>query len=589
MSKNRLLGSIVSEQSQNVSFDNGTLYIDASNNRIGIGTTTPTSNLSVSGTLNVSSTITQGGALGHYAVNIKGAGSIGDSSVYLHLTTLDTGTTNADGAAVGLGIGSSPVMYITNYENAAMAFSTNSSEKMRIASDGNVGIGTSSPVASNKLTIDNGSNSYGLVIQNTGGNDVGFKLAPNGTTQFYFTSNTNGNASMESNGATIFRANNAERARITSTGNMGIGTSSPISKLSIASASDTSDLGTTGLTIGGATTLTSGNVLMLNFTPIGADSNRARAGIGCEVGADWGKGNLTFYTKNLSGAGAMSTSDERMRITSDGYVGIGTTSPLQKVQIVAPSSSGSISTALAFSQGGSGSGTGTSLWLGYGAEDTKSVAISGFYDGAGVTMGFYTASTAASTAFTERMRITNAGAVCIGHTSAAGGANVPSLTVKSSSAADQCVNLWNSGTSGTRWYMYFGTGSTFTATGSITTDGSTTSYTTTSDYRLKENIQPMTNALSRIMSLKPCTYQWKSNGDYAEGFIAHELAEVCPQAVTGIKDDVKIIETVDEQGNTVQQEVPVYQGVDSSFLIACLVSAIQELKTEFDLYKQNHA
>jgi len=115
---------------------------------------------------------------------------------------------------------------------------------------------------------------------------------------------------------------------ISSAGNVGIGTTSPISTLSVGVTSDTSSLGSTGLTIGGASTLSSGDVLMLNFTPIGASSARARAGIGCVVGSDWGKGNLTFYTRDATNSTAMSTADERMRITQDGYVLIGTSSPL---------------------------------------------------------------------------------------------------------------------------------------------------------------------------------------------------------------------------------------------------------------------
>ena len=66
---------------------------------------------------------------------------------------------------------------------------------------------------------------------------------------------------------------------------------------------------------------------MLNFTAIGADSARARAGIGCVVGSDWGTGNLTFYTRAAADASAMTTADERMRIDSSGNVGINTISP----------------------------------------------------------------------------------------------------------------------------------------------------------------------------------------------------------------------------------------------------------------------
>ena len=103
--------------------------------------------------------------------------------------------------------------------------------------------------------------------------------------------------------------------------------------------------------------------------------------------------------------------------------------------------------------------------------------------------------------------------------------------------------------------------------GGIFTSGTSTSYNTSSDYRLKENITPITGALDKVSALKPVNYKWKADGSNGEGFIAHELAEVCPDAVTGTKD------AVDEDGK------PVYQGIDTSFLVATLVAAIQEQQT----------
>jgi hypothetical protein len=116
--------------------------------------------------------------------------------------------------------------------------------------------------------------------------------------------------------------------------------------------------------------------------------------------------------------------------------------------------------------------------------------------------------------------------------------------------------------------------------GQISTSGSATSYATSSDYRLKENVQPMQNALARVAALKPCTYKWKVDGSDGQGFIAHELAEVEPGCVTGEKD------AVDAEGN------PKYQGIDTSFLVATLTAAIQEqqaiieqLKADVDALK----
>lgn len=100
--------------------------------------------------------------------------------------------------------------------------------------------------------------------------------------------------------------------------------------------------------------------------------------------------------------------------------------------------------------------------------------------------------------------------------------------------------------------------------GAITVTTSGTAYNTSSDYRLKHDIAPMQGALERVKKLKPVTYKWNADGSDGEGFIAHELAEVCPHAVTGEKD------AVDADGK------PVYQGIDTSFLVATLTAAIQE-------------
>ena len=80
----------------------------------------------------------------------------------------------------------------------------------------------------------------------------------------------------------------------------------------------------------------------------------------------------------------------------------------------------------------------------------------------------------------------------------------------------------------------------------------------------------MTGALAAVSQLKPCTYSWKADGSAGQGFIAHELQAVVPDCVHGEKD------AVDAEGN------PVYQGIDTSFLVATLTAAIQELKAIVD-------
>ena len=108
------------------------------------------------------------------------------------------------------------------------------------------------------------------------------------------------------------------------------------------------------------------------------------------------------------------------------------------------------------------------------------------------------------------------------------------------------------------------------AVGTIFTNGSSTAYNTSSDYRLKNTIAPMTGALAKVALLKPVTYKWNVDNSVGQGFIAHELAEVEPGCVTGEKD------AVDAEGK------PQYQGIDVSFLVATLTAAIQELKAIID-------
>jgi hypothetical protein len=125
------------------------------------------------------------------------------------------------------------------------------------------------------------------------------------------------------------------------------------------------------------------------------------------------------------------------------------------------------------------------------------------------------------------------------------------------------VALWSTAAGSTQQISFFN--SAGNQQGYISTNGTgTTTYATSSDYRLKENIVPMTGALAKIAQLKPVTYKWKEDGSAGQGFVAHELAEIVPQCVDGEKDDVH------------KDGKPKYQGVDTSFLVATLVSAIQE-------------
>lgn len=100
--------------------------------------------------------------------------------------------------------------------------------------------------------------------------------------------------------------------------------------------------------------------------------------------------------------------------------------------------------------------------------------------------------------------------------------------------------------------------------GAISISGSTTTYATSSDYRLKEDFRPIADPAKQLAALKPVNFAWRLDGTRTDGFIAHEVAEVIPVAVTGEKD------AVDADGN------PIYQGIDQAKLVPVLVAALQD-------------
>ena len=133
--------------------------------------------------------------------------------------------------------------------------------------------------------------------------------------------------------------------------------------------------------------------------------------------------------------------------------------------------------------------------------------------------------------------------------------------------------------------------------GSISVTGSSTAYNTSSDYRLKEDIQPMVGASDRLMALNPVNFAWKSDGTRVDGFLAHEAQEVVPESVTGAKDAMRTEEyevtpaVLDDEGNVIEEavmgtrEVPDYQGIDQSKLVPLLTAALQEALTEIESLK----
>jgi hypothetical protein len=348
-----------------------------------------------------------------------------------------------------------------------------------------------------------------------------------------------------------FTEGGVESMRINSSGNLGVGTTNPTQKLQITGSSVSLKLEDTS---GAAYNVTS-------LTASGAAST-----------ISWDADNVVSGSY-LSFVGDGS---EKMRIDSSGNVGIGTSSPSSKLHVVASGTAGS-ATTVAQLYAGSTAG----LLVDVTPQTSGSSAVNLYANTGGdfVTSSILAFDTRNSGTRAERMRIDSSGNLLVGTTTTDPTFNrVNGIQITpSGSIYARANNPWDLGrnvTSGLHISFYTDNGSARVGAGNISSNGSTTTYATSSDYRMKTDVQPMTNALNKVMQLNPVTYKWvnglggtKENG---EGFIAHELQAVVPDCVTGEKDEV------DAEGK------PVYQGIDTSFLVATLTASIQELKAIVD-------
>jgi hypothetical protein len=563
--------------SGNLTVDTNTLFVDAANNRVGMGTSSPARQV-----------------------------TINSSFPILQFTNPTTGTTSNDGLLI---FQSGLDAYFSNQEAGPTIFETNNAERMRIDASGNVGIGTSLP--GNPLTLVYGGGAVGAQIIGNASYAQMQVTAAGANTNSYFTFGANGT------GKGIIQRNSTDVITIDASNNVGIGTSSPSTYGKVVSSGGTFAL----------VTDTPAERRLSFWSTANGNSENGYIQVQND-GLTTNTGEMLFATKNTAG-----TLAERMRITSTGLVGIGTSSPAVKLtsQLASSGISGIASTAaalfensgnsdvviaagtssksrIAFGDSGdwiagridydhsdnsmrfgtAGSGerlridASGNVGIGTGSPADKLVVNKGsagtiatFTDGVNSNFVIETASlittvgnTGGSTALAfksanaERMRIDASGNLLVGTTTVHG-----QITSLSDGTKFQYAS-YNTDTSGVSQisFRFIRNG---VDVGSITTTSSATAFNISSDYRLKENVVPLAGAADRLAQIPVHRFNFIADPDKTvDGFIAHEVQAFVPEAVTGEKD------AVDKDGK------PVHQGIDQSKLVPLLTAALQEALTE---------
>jgi len=432
-----------------------------------------------------------------------------------------------------------------------LAFATKGTERMRIDGSGNVGIGTASPTAfTGYITVHH---------KNTAGDAIHLIESDGGIIGQTFVNDASGvvTTGARSNHPWRVTTNDTERLRVDTSGNVGIGVTSVSSVL-------------VGKTLQVGYAYQSGNGTYAAITSRGAGIIKIQDDV------------FTYSNASSGSAGSNLSLNERMRIDSSGNVGIGTTSPASKLHVESGDSDTTITIESEPASSVVKSGIDflrTTVAKGSRIESTRNASLGG------VGLNFLTTANnlaEVNGTLTSRMIILESGNVGIGTSSTGGNA---ALVLNTGSFTIGIKHFANNGQTSNS----FEVGGS--VVGSITHTTSATAYNTSSDYRLKENVVTDWDATTRLKQLKPSRFNFIVDAETTvDGFLAHEVQDIVPEAITGTKDAMQDEEyevtpaVLDDDGNVVTEavmgtrSVPDYQGIDQSKLVPLLVKTIQELE-----------
>ena len=300
-----------------------------------------------------------------------------------------------------------------------------------------------------------------------------------------------------------------------------------------------------GISVTGAISSNKGSAGTLATFTDGVNSNFVveTSSLLTTIGNGGGSASLAFKANNT----------EAMRINSSGNVGIGTASASQKLTISGTANNQNSEIKITAAGVASGYIGSNSNGLNIGTDSYGIVFKTGVTGGASV-----------GATGTERMRISTSGEINVaGKSSNANNIGNTYFHVQNANRGHD-LRFAKSESGSFDALVFYHSGS---AVGYISYGNTSTSYNTSSDYRLKENVADITGATDRLKQLNPVRFNFIADADTTvDGFIAHEVATVIPEAISGEKD------AVDDDGNAV------YQGIDQSKLVPLLVATIQELE-----------